>query len=180
MQRRRSWYLWSVALAVAALFVLTAGAQAQRQASQGVVSPENPIWASEGGQRGGRGGRGGGDEGDDQEAKEPKPYEEVITDEAVSDDGIFKVHRVDDKIYYEIPLAELDKDFLWVGRIKRTTLGAGYGGQRSDNRVVRWQLRNNKVLLRLISYDVVADPDTPVAQAVADSNNPAIAEVFDV
>ncbi len=180
MQRRRSWYLWSVALAVAALFVLTAGAQAQRQASQGVVSPENPIWASEGGQRGGRGGRGGGDEGDDQEAKEPKPYEEVITDEAVSDDGIFKVHRVDDKIYYEIPLAELDKDFLWVARIKRTTLGAGYGGQRSDNRVVRWQLRNNKVLLRLISYDVVADPDTPVAQAVADSNNPAIAEVFDV
>jgi len=172
--------LWSVALAVAALFVLTAGAQAQRQASQGVVSPENPIWASEGGQRGGRGGRGGGDEGDDQEAKEPKPYEEVITDEAVSDDGIFKVHRVDDKIYYEIPLAELDKDFLWVARIKRTTLGAGYGGQRSDNRVVRWQLRNNKVLLRLISYDVVADPDTPVAQAVADSNNPAIAEVFDV
>ena len=180
MQRRRSWYLWSVALAVAALFVLTTGAQAQRQASQGVVSPENPIWASEGGQRGGRGGRGGGDEGDDQEAKEPKPYEEVITDEAVSDDGIFKVHRVDDKIYYEIPLAELDKDFLWVARIKRTTLGAGYGGQRSDNRVVRWQLRNNKVLLRLISYDVVADPDTPVAQAVADSNNPAIAEVFDV
>lgn len=177
MQRTRSRYLWSIALAVSALFLLTAGAEAQRQASQGVVSPENPIWASEGGQRGGRG---GGDEGGDQEAKEPKPYEEVITDEAVSDDGIFRVHRVDDKIYYEIPLAELDKDFLWVGRIKRTTLGAGYGGQRSDNRVVRWELRNNKVLLRLISYDVVADPDTPVAQAVADSNNPAIAEVFDV
>ena len=34
--------------------------------------------------------------------------------------------------------------------------------------------------MKLISYDVVADPDTPVAQAVADSNNPAIAEIFDV
>jgi hypothetical protein len=179
MQPKRSWYLWSIALAVAALFVLTAGAQAQRQASQGVVTPENPIWASEGGQRGGRGGRGEAG-GGGQEAEEPKPYEEVITEEAVSDDGIFQVHRVGDDIYYEIPLAELDKDFLWIGRIKRTTLGAGYGGQRSDNRVVRWELRDTKVLLRLISYDVVADPDTPVAQAVADSNNPAIAEVFDV
>jgi len=141
-----------------------------------IVSPENPIWASTAGQRGGRGG--GGD--DAQESEEPKAYEEVITEDAVTDDGIFQVHRVDDKIYYEIPLAELDKDFLWVGRVKRTTLGAGYGGARSDNRVIRWELRDDKVLLRLINYDVVADPDTPVAQAVADSNNPAIAQAFDV
>ena len=73
MQRKRSWYLWSVALAVAALFVLTAGAQAQRQASQGVVSPENPIWASESGQRGGRGGRGGGGEGGAVAGRRPVP-----------------------------------------------------------------------------------------------------------
>jgi len=189
MKRTPTWYPFSIALAIAALLLVTVGAQAQRPASQGavgppaqrpasqgVVSPENPIWASEGGQRGGRGG--GGD--DNQESEEPKPYEEVITDEAITDDGIFQVHRVGDDIFYEIPLAELDKDFLWVGRIKRTTLGAGYGGQRSDDRIVRWQLRDDRVLLRLINYDVIADPDTPVAQAVADSNNPAIAEVFDV
>jgi len=179
MKRSGTRYSWMIALAIVAVLVLTAGAQAQRPASQSqaIVSPENPIWASEGGQRGGRG---GGDEAGDQEAEEPKAYEDVITDEAITDDGIFQVHRVGDDIFYEIPLAELDKDFLWVGRIKRTTLGAGYGGARSDDRVIRWELRNDKVLLRLINYDVVADPDTPIAQAVADSNNPAIAESFDV
>ena len=117
MKRKPRLYLWSVPFAIAALLLLTVGAQAQRPATQAVVSPENPIWASEGGQRGGR----GGGDGDNQESEEPKPYEEVITDEAITDDGIFQVHRVGDDIYYEIPLAELDKDFLWVGRIKRTT-----------------------------------------------------------
>ena len=35
--------------------------------------------------------------------------------------------------------AELGKDFLWVTQIKRTTLGAGYGGQAVADRVVRWE-----------------------------------------
>ncbi len=189
MKRTSGRYLWSIALVLAALLVLTAGAHAQRpvtpaersltqpqqRESQAIVSPANPIWATSG-QRGARGGGGG----DEQEAEEPKAYEDVITEDAVSDDGVFTVHRVDDKIYYEIPQAELDKDFLWVGRVKRTTLGVGYGGARTDNRVIRWQQRDDKVLLRLINYDVVADPDAPVSQAVADSNNPAIAQSFDV
>ncbi|MGD8816820.1 MAG: zinc-dependent metalloprotease [Acidobacteriota bacterium] len=175
MKRSRSSYLWSVAFAIAALLFLTAGAQAQRPTSQSIVSPEHPIWASEVGQRGGRGGGDGA-----QESEGPKPYEEVITDEAVTDDGVFDVHRVGDAIYYEIPLDELGKDYLWVARIKRTTFGVGYGGARTDDRVIRWELRDDKVLLKLIGYDVIADPDTPVAQAVADANNPAIAEAFDV
>ncbi len=189
MRRNVKFLLWSMVVVFVAAFVMTAGAQSQqrgsaagrRQASQAVVTPENPIWMSEALQgRGQRGGGGGGDDDDDQESEGPKPYDEVITDEAVTDEGIFDVHRIGDDLYYEIPLAELDKDFLWVGRIKRTTLGAGYGGARTFDRVIRWHLRDDKVLLQLINYDVVADPDTPVAQAVADSNNPTIAEIFDV
>jgi hypothetical protein len=179
MKRNAKLVIWSVVVVFTVTLVLAAGAQSQHQASQAIVTPENPIWVnlSEQG-RGQRGGRGSDDV--DQEADEPKAYEEVITDEAITDEGIFDVHRVGDDVYYEIPLAELDKDFLWVGRIKRTTLGAGYGGQRTFDRVIQWELRDDKVLLKLISYDVVADPDAPVAQAVADSNNPAIAEIFDV
>src|ERR1044072_2411884 len=57
---------------------------------------------------------------------EIKPYERVITKEAKSDEGVFTVHWVKEKVYYEIPKSELDKEFLWVRQIAKTTLGVGY------------------------------------------------------
>lgn len=44
---------------------------------------------------------------------EIKPYDKVITKDAKSTPGIFTVHQIKDKYYYEIPNAELGKDFLW-------------------------------------------------------------------
>ena len=40
---------------------------------------------------------------------EPRPYDRVITKEAKSDEGIFTVHTIKEKIYYEIPKSELDE-----------------------------------------------------------------------
>jgi hypothetical protein len=108
-------------------------------------------------------------------APEIKPYDRVITKDAKSDAGVFNVHRIKDKVYYEIPKSELGKDFLWVSQIARTTLGVGYGGQAAGNHVVRWERHNNRVLLRSVSYEVVADPKLPVSRAVqAANNNPII------
>jgi hypothetical protein len=162
--------------------------RAQRPASHAVVTPADPIWAaaqepqdppapnqsgeSQPAEGTGRGGRG--------QPPQPRPYDQVITPEARTDEGIFKVHRIREQLYYEIPKAELGKDFLWVSQIKRTTAGAGAGGQAAGDRVVRWELMGNRVLLRLIDYRIVADPSDPIAQAVADANNPAIIRVFNV
>ncbi len=101
---------------------------------------------------GGRGGR----------AAEPeiRPFDRVITKDAKSDDGVFTVHRIKDRVYYEIPKGRLGRDFLWVSQIARTTLGAGYGGQSAGNRVVKWERRGDRILLRAVSYDVVADSAT--------------------
>ena len=98
---------------------------------------------------------------------EIRPYDRVITKEAKSDDGIFTVHRIKDRLYYEIPKSQLGKEFLWVSQIAKTTLGAGYGGQAAGNRVVRWERRGDRILLRSVVYDVVADPATPIAQGGA-------------
>ncbi|MFN2480456.1 MAG: DUF5118 domain-containing protein, partial [Pyrinomonadaceae bacterium] len=92
------------------------------------------------------------------QAPEIKPYDKVITKDAKSDPGVFTVHSIKEKIYYEIPKAELGKEFLWVSQIAKTTLGVGYGGQAAGNHVVRWERHNNRVLLRSVSYEVVADP----------------------
>jgi hypothetical protein len=118
--------------------------------------------------------------GRDQQQPEIRPYERVITKEAKSDEGIFIVHSLRDKIYYEIPKNELNKEFLWVSQIARTTLGAGYGGQAAGNRVVRWERKGNRILLRNVSYDVVADAKLPVSRAVQASNNDTIIMAFNI
>src|SRR5690242_15521472 len=69
-------------------------------------------------------------------SQDPQPYDRVITKDAKTKAGVFKVHQVKDKYYYEIPKSELGKEFLWVSQIARTTVGVGYGGQALGNRVV--------------------------------------------
>src|SRR5215211_3007285 len=121
---------------------------------------------------GGRGGR----------AAEPeiKPFDRVITKDAKSDDGIFTVHRIKDRVFYEIPKDKLGREFLWVSQIAKTTLGAGYGGQAAGNRVVKWERRGDRILLRAVSYDVVADPAAPIAKAVDAANYNPIVAAFNI
>jgi hypothetical protein len=111
---------------------------------------------------------------------EPRPYDQVITKEAKSDPGIFTVHRIRERVFYEIPQNELEKEFLWVTQIAKTTLGAGYGGQALGNRVVRWNRLNNRIFLRAISYDVVASDGDPIARAVDAANTDTIIMAFDI
>ena len=121
-------------------------------------------------------GRGG------QAAREPqiRPFDRVITKEAKSDEGLFTVHRIGDRIYYEIPANKLGRELLWVSQIAKTTLGAGYGGQAAGNRVVKWERRGDRILLRGVSYDVIADPASPIAKAVDAANHSPIVMAFNI
>ncbi|MEE2636844.1 MAG: zinc-dependent metalloprotease [Acidobacteriota bacterium] len=109
-----------------------------------------------------------------------QPYETVVTDDALSDHGVFTVHRLDDKVFYEIPVAELGREFLWVSQIARTTEGIGYGGQALGNRVVKWDRRDDQIFLKSVSYAIVADERQPIANAVAAANNDTIVKAFDI
>lgn len=122
---------------------------------------------------GGRGGRG-------QQEPQIRPYERVITKDAVSKTGVFTTHRIKDRLYYEIPKDLLNRDFLWVSEIKATTLGAGQGGQAAGNRLVRWDRYGDRVFLRSVSYDISADPSTPIAVAVHDANYDPIVMAFNI
>lgn len=113
-------------------------------------------------------------------SQDPQPYDRVITKEATTKEGVFKVHQVKDKYYYEIPRSEFGKEFLWVSQIARTTLGVGFGGQALGRRVVRWELNGNRVFLRNINYNIVADPNHPIAEAVSNANNDTILMAFPV
>lgn len=113
-------------------------------------------------------------------SQDPQPYDKVITKDAKTKDGVFKVHQIKDKYFYEIPKAELDKEFLWVTQIAKTTLGVGYGGQALGRRVVRWERNENRIFLRNVNYSVVADRNLPIAEAVQNANNDSIIMAFNV
>ncbi len=101
----------------------------------------------------------------------PKKYSDVITAEAITDDGIIKTHRVGDKLYFEIPDSTMGRELLLVSRIARTAENIGYGGEQAGENIIRWEKNGKKnVLLRIVSYNNVASNDQPIAQAVRTSN----------
>jgi hypothetical protein len=78
-----------------------------------------------------------------QQRRPETEYDKVITSEAKTVSGLFLVHRIRERIYYEIPVGELNKDFLWVSQIARNTLNGGYGGEVASYHVVRWERTRN-------------------------------------
>lgn len=109
-----------------------------------------------------------------------KDYADVITEEAISADGVFKTHRIGDKLFYEIGEAELGQPFVWVTQIARTQTSYGYGGLQAQNRVVRWDKRGDRMLLRNVEFDLRADDGTRERVAVDASSVAAIIKSFDV
>ena len=88
-------------------------------------------------------------------------YKSVITAEAVTDEGVFDVHRVDEKLFFEIPDSLLNHEMLLVSRIARTAHNIGYGGEELGTQVIRWQRQDDNILLRTVSYENVASEDKP-------------------
>ena len=100
----------------------------------------------------------------------PKPYSEVITKEAITDEGLFSVHKIGADRYYEIPDSLLGKEMLMVSRIAKTANGIGFGGGKINTQVLRWEKKENMINLRVVSHDIVADDDLPIKEAVVNSN----------
>src|ERR1043166_1755394 len=71
----------------------------------------------------GRGGRGGFAVTGSNAIPDPQPYERVITKDAKTTKGLFTVHQIRERYYYEIPKSELGKEMLWNSQIAKTTLG---------------------------------------------------------
>ena len=117
----------------------------------------------------------------------PKPYREVITSKAITDEGLFSVHRVDDKYYFEIPDSLYNRDILVVNRISKSaaglrTQGFGYGGDEIGRNVIKFERGpNQRIFLRNISYaEYTRDSTSPMFTAVTNSNVQPIAASFDI
>ncbi len=109
-----------------------------------------------------------------------EPYTKVITKDAKSDEGLFTVHRVDDKYFYEIPDSLFNREMLTVTRIAKTATGIGFGGGKQNTQVHRWQKKDGHVLLRVVSHEIYAADSLPVHEAVVNSNFEPVLQRFPV
>jgi len=115
--------------------------------------------------------------------KKEKTYTDIITDEAISHTGLFSVHKVKDKYFFEIPSDILEKEMLVVSRISGFVKGLNFGGAGVKSRpqqVIRWQKMDNKLLMRSVSYNSVATEETPIYKSVRNNNFEPIIMVFDI
>ncbi|PHN03774.1 zinc-dependent metalloprotease [Flavilitoribacter nigricans] len=113
-----------------------------------------------------------------------KDYADLITKDAITDDGLFKVHQVDEKYYYEIPFSLLDQDMLLVSRISKIApgLGGGYvnAGSKTNEQLIRWKRMNNNIHLKAVSYNSVANDSLPIYISVQDNNYQPIIMAFKI
>ncbi|MBY0236604.1 MAG: zinc-dependent metalloprotease [Burkholderiaceae bacterium] len=98
--------------------------------------------------------------------QEPKPFDKVITADAKSQAGLFNVHNVKGKLYFEIPKALLDKPLLMVATATAVPTGVDHVGKALNEDVVRFVQQGNKLYFQTVSHAAVADPARPIASAV--------------
>ena len=135
-------------------------------------SSSAPVTAPSGAASGSASSR-GGDDG-------MKPFSEVVTDDAVTDDGLFTVHLEDDgqKLLLQVPDSLFGREMLIVSRVARTTEGYQYGGTKVNTQAVRWERQGDHVLLRTVRYASVAADSLPIYRAVRDAQfEPIVARV---
>lgn len=113
-----------------------------------------------------------------------KDYDKVITKDAISDDGLFTVHKVGDKYFYEIPKTHLGKDMLLVSRIAKlpSNLGGGFvnAGSKTSERLIAWQRFQDKILIKEKSFSAVADEELPISISVKSNNYEPTIYAFDI
>jgi hypothetical protein len=113
----------------------------------------------------------------------PKPYKEVITEKAITQPGLFTIHKVEDKWYFEIPDSLFNREILAITRFVKSPAGSrSYGGEKVNEQTIRWEKGpQDNIFLRVITVISVApDSSQPIAQAVRNSNVDPIAAAFEI
>ncbi len=112
-----------------------------------------------------------------------KPYKEIITAEAITDSGLIVTHKVKENWYFEIPESLLEKEILITTRISGFVKNLNFGGagvESKPQQVIRWQRKDDQILLRSVSYNSVANEEDPIYKSVKQNNFEPIIMIFDI
>ena len=112
-------------------------------------------------------------------------YNDFIKD-AVTKDGLFKIHTIKEKIYFEIPNEVLGKDLLIVNKISSVPAqinNAGINkGINYENKLIRFYKdeKNNKVWAKTFDPKISVNKKDNIALSVRDNYGESIIEGFEI
>jgi hypothetical protein len=111
-----------------------------------------------------------------------RPYKDVITAPAVTKPGLFLVHKIDDKYYFEIPDSLLKREVLFTTRLVKVPTGSPrFAGELVNSIIVSFEKTNDdKIYVRAVTNVAVADSTNAISKAVRNSTIDPIAMVFDI
>src|SRR6185312_6499415 len=98
-------------------------------------------------------------------AGQPKKYKDVIPDSAISQKGLFTVHKVGDKWFFEIGDSLLNREILAVTRFSKSPAGSrSYGGEEVNEQTIRWEKGpSDVVFMRVVTVvSMAADSSQPI------------------
>ena len=105
---------------------------------------------------------------------------------AVTKDGLFKIHTIKEKIYFEIPNEVLGKDLLIVNKISSVPAqinNAGINkGMNYENKLIRFYKdeKNNKVWAKSFDPQISVNKKDNIARSVRDNYVESIIEGFEI
>lgn len=108
-----------------------------------------------------------------------KKYDDVITKEAKTQPGVFAVHQVGERVYFEVPQDALGRLMLWSAEVAKGPGGNSWGGAALGTAVLKWERRENKIYLWKVGFKKRTDGKA-VQSAVDASATDSIIAVYDV
>lgn len=114
-------------------------------------------------------------------AAQDASYADVVPSSARTDAGLFDVHRVDDRLLFEIPDSLLGREMIVMSRYHRVQEGmTNVGANMAPNIVLTWERRGDRILLRATTHSDTADPEDNVHIAVENEQFAPILASLDV
>ena len=96
--------------------------------------------------------------------------------QGLQDPGLFQVTHDDGRLLFTVPDSILGRDMILMSRYHRVQDGfADVGATMGQNVVVRWERRDDRILLRAVSHTSTADPADNVFRAVEAGTFPSVA-----
>ncbi|CAN5694796.1 zinc-dependent metalloprotease [soil metagenome] len=105
----------------------------------------------------------------------------LATGSLAAQSDLFTVTRPDGKIHFEIPDSILGRDMIIMSRYARTQEGlADVGATMGPNVVIRWERRDDRILIRGVSHGSTADSADNVSMAVEAGSFPSVAAALPI
>ena len=112
--------------------------------------------------------------------KKEKTYEDIITKDAITDNGLFDIHKVKEKYYFEINDSLIGRDMMMVTRVVKMATEIPLSAHKLSEQVIKWEKFDKQILLKVASYSKFANDSLPIYEAVSNSNFEPIIASFKI